>query len=199
MPAYRIIEGPELGADGRTVRVVAHIWHDAASRDAGDPPFIKDDFLFSRGAATGQTIVRDPADGWPLLDDDSRAPAHTGQSIRDLVIARDPSLLTTEALVSMSSAVASAVPVNPEIQSANDAVQAAWSALRQVVIDKFRGEPYEPAGQSFKRVTAPTLTPAAVRRALKKRYEREKDFRAAAQGLASDPDIAALSGEEGDL
>jgi len=85
----RFLSGPTV--NGRLITFKAAMWHTkAASRR--EPPFFEDDFRIVRTAATVRALVTDPADGWPLLSDGSRAPAYTAADAPEPALIGQPYL-----------------------------------------------------------------------------------------------------------
>src|SRR3990167_6334825 len=72
----KILKGP-LNDRSEKIGVQVSIWHSEADFLANAEPFITDWFWFPRATALVEKVATDPADDWPLLDDNTRAPAHT--------------------------------------------------------------------------------------------------------------------------
>lgn len=172
----RVLTPPHLNQMAVELRV--SVWHAQADADAGQPPFFTDVFRFSRDAATRQVKILDPADGWPLLDDDSRAPAYTLTEARQKVRAEI-------ALFGLLKTLADAV-VDP---TAMAQAQAQGLAIVDGVAQPLVGRPYVPAGRAWKLAPRPTLTVQEIKACIRRRYDREVVMRAAAEALASQQNI----------
>jgi len=174
----KLVSIPHVNAAGQ-IELVAEIRHLAA-----DPsPYRVETFLFARSTATAQAQQVDPVDGWPLLDDGTRAPAYTLAEARQLAVDRNATLPTVKALVDAVPALSPAKP----------AVDAAWAALVNTLKDEFLGKPYLPAGRTYRMVARTTLDIAEVQATIRRYYERT--VAAEGAGAALLPGLAALPTE----
>ncbi|KKN69251.1 hypothetical protein LCGC14_0442460 [marine sediment metagenome] len=184
----KVLIGPILR--GPHIAIRAAIWHSVVDAVAGTLPFIDDWFLFSREAATGQKVVTDPVDDWPLLSDDSRAPSYDQASARQKALAELPTLGILQAIV---TAVPDASPKKATVDQR-------WSVLIDSLRDRFLGQPYLPDGSSWKTETVSTLDVAEIKATIKGRYNREVVRRQTNQDIFdSDISIGGLANTEFDL
>ena len=175
MPTVKIVSGPSVNAAGQ-IELIAEIRHLAT-----DPaPYRTETFLFARSSATAQAQDVDSVDGWPLLDDGTRAPAYTLAEARQRAMDANPTLPTVQALV---AAVPAASP-------SKATVDARWASLVDMLKDQFLGQPYLPAGRTYRMVARTTLDVAEVQDTIKRFYDRT----VAAEGVGAEllPELAAL-------
>lgn len=180
-PFVKVASGPFVNDAGQ-IELTARIWKTKGEFDAGDPPWGQERFLFARAAAVTSRIVADPVDDWPLLDDGTRAPAYTLSEARQQALDDNPTLGVLQALVSASG---------------DATAQTRWTALVDLMKDRYLGEAYLPAGKDWKREPVATLDVAEIKDAIRRYIVRTL----AAEGvgddlLANDAAIGALAGTE---
>lgn len=186
-PFVKVASGPFVNDAGQ-IELTARIWKTKDAFDAGDPPWRTNTHLFARAEAVGSRIATDPADGWPLLNDDTRAPVYTVAEARQKALDDNPTLGVLQALVSAAGDVAA---------------QSRWTALVNLLKDQYLTDedgnpiPYVPTGKDWKREPVATLDVAEIKDAIRRYIVRTLAAESATQTIMdNDADIAALAGQE---
>ena len=172
----KILRGP-LNDRSEKIGVQVAIWHSEADFTANSEPFITDWFWFPRATALVEKVATDPADDWPLLDDDTRAPAYTAATALAEVYRTDLTLPVLRDLAALT-------PVG-------SAARASLTVLLQDRVSQLLGRPYVPTGRDWKRIMRPSITREDVRAAIRNYYRGEVARMLAASQLETTPPVNA--------
>jgi len=170
---FKVVRGPLLDRSER-IGLQASIWHNEADFTANMEPYRTEWFWFPRTVALIEVIATDPVDGWPMLDDGTRAPADTAATALAEVYRTDLILPVLRELTALA-------PAGP----AGGAARASLTTLLQDRVSQLLGRPYLPAGRDWKRIMVPSISREDVRQAIRNYYRGEVARQLAAAQLES--------------
>jgi len=174
---FKIIRGPLLDRSEK-IGLQAAIWHSEADFTANLEPYRTDWFWFPRTVALIEVTATDPVDGWPLLDDGTRAPAYTAATSLAEVYRTDLILPVLRDLTALA-------PAGP----AGAAARASLTTLLQDRVSQLLGRPYVPAGREWKRIMVSSISRKDVRDAIRNYYHGQVALQLAAAALELTPPI----------